>query len=68
MQCGQVARFTSEAQSCCAAVVLLLGNYVGAAVLAVRVPTAFHQRFMITAHAVLAALLLRAWRAVHAAE
>jgi hypothetical protein len=49
-------------------VILLLGNYVGAAVLAVRVPNAFHQRFMIAAHAALAAFLLRAWRAVHAAE
>ena len=52
---------------CAAAVALLLGNYVGAALLALRTPAAFHVRFMIAAHAVLAALLLRAWRAVHMA-
>lgn len=50
-----------------AAVALLLSNYISAAGLAVRLPAAFHVRFMIAAHTVLAALLLRAWRAVHVA-
>ena len=51
----------------CAAVTLLLSNYIAAGVLAVRMPEAFRQRFMIAAHAVLGTLLLRAWRAVHMA-
>ena len=50
-----------------AAVVLLLSNYVGAVVLAVKLPGAFNQRLMIGAHSVLAVLLLRATRAVHKA-
>ncbi len=50
-----------------AAVTLLLSNYIAAGVLAVRMPAAFRQQFMIAAHAVLAGLLLRAWRAVHMA-
>ena len=50
-----------------AAGALLLSNYVGAVVLAVRLQGAFNQRLMIGAHAVLGTLLLRALRAVHKA-
>ena len=46
---------------------LLLSNYIAAGVLAVRMPAAFRQQFMIAAHGGLATLLLRAWRAVHMA-
>ena len=53
--------------TCAAAVALLLSNYISAAGLAMRLPAEFHVRFMIAAHSLLAAMLLRAWRAVHMA-
>ena len=48
--------------------VLLFSNYVGAVILAVKLPGAFNQKLMIGVHSVLAVLLLRATAAVHKAN
>lgn len=50
-----------------AALGLLLANYIGAAVLAWRLPGAFNVRLMVGAHSVLAAMAVRYTRAAQKA-